>query len=149
MSTRKFKSQIGSIPKIVNNFNPKTDVAVGIDLGTTNSAIAVWSDELKRAKVIKVDENQKTIPSVVAFKKTSTSWIPIIGRKAQKIRVETPTTTVHNVKRLIGQESVDSESVQQLLTIGGASFSVLPSSCKGRMVEEDSKYPSKIKKKQS
>ena len=127
-----------------NNFNPKTDVAVGIDLGTTNSAIAVWSDELKRAKVIKVDENQKTIPSVVAFKKTSTSWVPIIGRKAEKIRVETPTTTVHNVKRLIGQESVDSESVQQLLAIGGASFSVLPSSCKGRMVEEDSKYPSKI-----
>ena len=48
------------------DFNASTDIAVGIDLGTTNSAIAVWSDELKRAKVIKVDEQEKTIPSIVA-----------------------------------------------------------------------------------
>ena len=64
-----------------NNFNPETDVAVGIDLGTTNSAIAVWSDELKRAKVIKVDENQKTIPSVVAFKKRALRGYPsLVGK---------------------------------------------------------------------
>ena len=97
------------------NFNPSTDIAVGIDLGTTNSAIAVWSDELKRAKVIKVDDMEKTIPSVVAFEKTRTAWIPIIGRKAQRHGIDSPNAMVHNIKRFMGQESVNSKSIQALM----------------------------------
>ena len=127
------------------NFNPSTDIAVGIDLGTTNSAIAVWSDELKRAKVIKVDDMEKTIPSVVAFEKTRTAWIPIIGRKAQRHGIDSPNAMVHNIKRFMGQESVNSKSIQALMNNGGVSFNVLPASEKTKgMVEDDTKYPSKV-----
>ena len=73
------------------DFNASTDIAVGIDLGTTNSAIAVWSDELKRAKVIKVDEQEKTIPSVIAFEKVRraltirAAWCRPVTRRTQSI----------------------------------------------------------------
>ena len=79
------------------------EVAVGIDLGTTNSVVAVWSNEKLRAKVVKVEGKNKTLPSIVAFEKDGrNSWKPYVGRKA--IDYGHPEMTVRNVKRLMGQE---------------------------------------------
>ena len=71
--------------------------------------------------------------------------VPIIGRKAQRHGIDSPNAMVHNIKRFMGQESVNSKSIQALMNNGGVSFNVLPASEKTKvMVEDDTKYPSKV-----
>lgn len=64
--------------------------AVGIDLGTTYSCVAVWSDEINRAEIIHNDQGKKTTPSFVAF----TSDQRLIGEAAKNQAATNPTNTV-------------------------------------------------------
>ena len=68
---------------------------IGIDLGTTNSCVAVW--EGGEAKVIANPEGERTTPSVVAFKNGE-----IIVGAAAKRQVVTNPDTVSSIKRLMG-----------------------------------------------
>ena len=71
---------------------------IGIDLGTTNSCVAVM--EGGAAKVIENAEGQRTTPSVVAFNKDNER---LIGMPARRQGVTNPDFTYYAIKRLIGR----------------------------------------------
>ncbi|KEG21220.1 molecular chaperone DnaK [Bartonella bacilliformis] len=75
---------------------------IGIDLGTTNSCVAVMDG--KNAKVIENSEGARTTPSVVAF---TDSGERLVGQPAKRQAVTNPEGTVFAVKRLIGRRFDD------------------------------------------
>lgn len=79
---------------------------LGIDLGTTNSAMAIM--EGGAPKIIENIEGNRTTPSVVAISKTNER---IVGSSAKRQAVINPENTVYAVKRLIGRH-FDEEEVQ-------------------------------------
>ena len=80
---------------------------IGIDLGTTNSCVAVIEGD--KPKVIENSEGDRTTPSVVAFTKDGEV---LVGQAAKRQSVTNPTNTVFAVKRLIGRR-FDEEVVQR------------------------------------
>jgi molecular chaperone DnaK len=75
---------------------------IGIDLGTTNSCVAVM--EGKDVRVIENSEGARTTPSMVAF---SDSGERLVGQSAKRQAVTNPTNTLYAVKRLIGRRYDD------------------------------------------
>ncbi len=75
---------------------------IGIDLGTTNSCVAVM--EGGKPKVIENSEGARTTPSVVAFTKDGER---LVGQPAKRQAVTNPDNTVFAVKRLIGRRFDD------------------------------------------
>lgn len=75
---------------------------IGIDLGTTNSCVAVMDG--KDAKVIENSEGARTTPSMVAF---SDDGERLVGQPAKRQAVTNPTNTLFAVKRLIGRRYED------------------------------------------
>jgi len=71
---------------------------IGIDLGTTNSCVAVM--EGQTPKVIENQEGTRTTPSIVAF---TTKGEKLVGTPAKRQGVTNPTGTFHATKRLIGR----------------------------------------------
>ncbi len=77
---------------------------IGIDLGTTNSCVAIM--EGGKAKVIENSEGDRTTPSVVAFSKDGEV---LVGASAKRQAVTNPHNTLYAVKRLIGRKFTDAE----------------------------------------
>ena len=75
---------------------------IGIDLGTTNSCVAVLDG--KDAKVIENAEGARTTPSMVAF---TDSGERLVGQAAKRQAVTNPNNTLYAVKRLIGRRFDD------------------------------------------
>ncbi|MGH1482763.1 MAG: molecular chaperone DnaK [Geminicoccales bacterium] len=75
---------------------------IGIDLGTTNSCVAIM--EGKNARVIENEEGMRTTPSMVAFTEDGET---LVGMPAKRQAVTNPTNTVFAVKRLIGRRFED------------------------------------------
>ena len=75
---------------------------IGIDLGTTNSCVAVL--EAGKAKVIENSEGARTTPSIVAF--TGDDEV-LVGQSAKRQAVTNPKNTLFAVKRLIGRKFAD------------------------------------------
>jgi len=75
---------------------------IGIDLGTTNSCVAVL--EAGKAKVIENSEGARTTPSIVAF--TGDDEV-LVGQSAKRQAVTNPKNTLFAVKRLIGRKFTD------------------------------------------
>ena len=71
---------------------------IGIDLGTTNSVVAVM--EGTEAKVIPNAEGNRTTPSVVAFSKSGER---LVGQVAKRQAVTNPENTVFSIKRFMGR----------------------------------------------
>lgn len=78
---------------------------IGIDLGTTNSCVAIMDG--KSAKVIENSEGARTTPSVVAFTKNGEK---LVGQPAKRQAVTNPENTVFAAKRLIGRQFDDQKS---------------------------------------
>jgi len=76
---------------------------IGIDLGTTNSCVAVMDG--KAAKVIENSEGARTTPSIVAF--TDGGAERLVGQPAKRQAVTNPEGTIFAVKRLIGRRFDD------------------------------------------
>ena len=76
---------------------------IGIDLGTTNSCVAIMDGAQPR--VIENSEGARTTPSVVGF----TDSERLVGQPAKRQAVTNPTNTVFAVKRLIGRRMGDAE----------------------------------------
>src|SRR6478672_8186642 len=77
---------------------------IGIDLGTTNSCVAIM--EGGKAKVIENSEGDRTTPSVVAWSKDNEV---LVGASAKRQAVTNPKNTFYAVKRLIGRKFSDAE----------------------------------------
>jgi molecular chaperone DnaK len=80
---------------------------IGIDLGTTNSCVAVMDGD--KARVIENSEGDRTTPSVVAFTKDDEV---LVGQSAKRQAVTNPENTLYAIKRLIGRK-FDNEVVQR------------------------------------
>src|SRR4051812_6785060 len=75
---------------------------IGIDLGTTNSCVAIMDG--KTPKVIENAEGARTTPSVVAFMDDGEK---LVGQPAKRQAVTNPTNTLFAIKRLIGRQYAD------------------------------------------
>jgi len=76
---------------------------IGIDLGTTNSCVAVM--EGKTTRVIENSEGGRTTPSIIAYTKDNDEVL--VGQAAKRQAVTNPTNTLFAVKRLIGRKFDD------------------------------------------
>ena len=90
-----------------DNGTPIMGVAVGIDLGTTNTVVACVRDG--RAVTLPDEEGRRLIPSIVSFHPNGSV---LVGESAKDRRLIDPANTVYSVKRLIGR-SWASDEVQQ------------------------------------
>jgi molecular chaperone DnaK len=113
---------------------------IGIDLGTTNSAVAIYEND--QAKIYENQLGKRTTPSVIALKKTrdkasgeiSQEWI--IGENAKRGAVANPLNTINGVKRLIGRKYNDAE-VQKMQTL--SAYKIVPAPNGDAWVEVDGK----------
>lgn len=85
---------------------------IGIDLGTTNSAVAIM--EAGQPKILENAEGNRTTPSVVAISKNGER---LIGQTARRQAVTNPENTVYAVKRLIGRRFQDEEIQRDLKNV--------------------------------
>ncbi|XXG54683.1 hypothetical protein AAC387_Pa03g2500 [Persea americana] len=84
------------------------DPAIGIDLGTTYSCVAIWLKQHQRVEIITDDLGNRMIPSCVAFTKTKR----LTGEGAKNQASKNHVNTLYDVKRLIGKR-FDDDSVQK------------------------------------
>ena len=85
---------------------------VGIDLGTTNSLVATVDAGIPF--VIADADGQRLTPSVVHVPAAGAE--PIVGHKANRVRVLKPAETVYSVKRFMGRRGADIAREEMLVT---------------------------------
>ena len=85
---------------------------IGIDLGTTNSCVAVM--ENGQPKVIENSEGARTTPSIVAYMEDGEI---LVGAPAKRQAVTNPQNTLYAVKRLIGRRFADSEAQKAIKVV--------------------------------
>src|SRR5574340_1746113 len=83
---------------------------IGIDLGTTNSVVAVM--EGGSPTVIATAEGSRLLPSVVAFNKNGER---LVGQTAKRQAVINPENTVYSIKRLMGRRYDEVESERKMV----------------------------------
>ena len=92
---------------------PQGEKIIGIDLGTTNSVVAVM--EGTEPKVIPNPEGNRLTPSVVAFTDKQET---IVGEPARRQAVTNPKRTVYSVKRFMGRRHNEVESEEKMVPYG-------------------------------
>jgi molecular chaperone DnaK len=89
---------------------------IGIDLGTTNSVVAVM--EGSEPKVIVNEEGSRLTPSVVAFTKDGDV---LVGQIAKRQAVTNPENTIYSIKRFMGRKEVEVKDEERMI-----SYKVVP-----------------------
>lgn len=92
----------------MSNLNQKT--IIGIDLGTTNSSVAIWKNGAPF--VVPNEYGERTTPSWVAFTDTER----LVGRAAKEQALLNPSNTIYNAKRLIGRNFDDTSIESDIKT---------------------------------
>ncbi|MFH1946814.1 MAG: molecular chaperone DnaK [Candidatus Magasanikbacteria bacterium] len=105
---------------------------LGIDLGTTNSCMAIT--EGGQPKVLENKEGNRTTPSVIAMSKTGER---LVGQLAKRQAVTNPTNTLHSIKRLIGRRYEDAV-VQEMKK--HAPFEILKDGDRIKIKMQDKEY---------
>jgi molecular chaperone HscA len=82
----------------------QNEMIVGIDLGTTNSLVAIIHPESRRPVALKEHDSSSLVPSIVYF---SSDGKPVVGESAKQFLVEEPQNTIFSVKRLMGKSYND------------------------------------------
>ncbi|MBK8952150.1 MAG: Fe-S protein assembly chaperone HscA [Chitinophagaceae bacterium] len=82
----------------------KNEMIVGIDLGTTNSLVAIIHPESKGPIVLKEHDGAALVPSIVHF---GANNLVSVGDKAKEFLIEDPHNTIFSVKRLMGKSYKD------------------------------------------
>ena len=100
---------------------------IGIDLGTTNSCVAIM--EGGKARVIENSEGDRTTPSVVAYTKDGEV---LVGASAKRQAVTNPKNTFYAVKRLIGRKFNDAEVQKDIDLVPYADRRARQRRCMGR-----------------
>ena len=111
-----------------------TDVAVGIDLGTTYSCVGIWQND--RVEIIANDQGNRTTPSYVAYNDTER----LIGDAAKNQAAMNPANTIFDAKRLIGRKFND-QIVQKDMKLWP--FKVTPDANDKPIIEVEYKKESK------
>ena len=100
-------------PQPFKNFKRNNSAIIGIDLGTTNSCVAVM--EGSQPRVIENSEGHRTTPSVIA-------WLPdgerVVGITAKRQMATNPKNTLYATKRLIGRRFTDQQTQTQIKSVG-------------------------------
>ena len=97
----------------MSNSNTSGEKIIGIDLGTTNSVVAIM--EGTEPKVIPNPEGNRLTPSVVAFTDKEES---IVGEPARRQAVTNPKRTVYSAKRFMGRRHAEVESEEKMVPYG-------------------------------
>lgn len=99
-----------------NSVKPTSNRIIGIDLGTTNSCVAVGMGNNEMPRVLEsVDTGQRTTPSFVAFKKGTNE--KLIGEPAKRQAAINPKGTFYATKRLIGKKFNDPNLVEEVKNV--------------------------------
>lgn len=88
------------------------ELIVGIDLGTTNSLVAIVDQDTRRAVTLG-NKGEVIVPSIVHI---TAQGVPVVGEIAKKALVAEPQTTIFSVKRLLGRSYKDVMPHADLLT---------------------------------
>ena len=104
---------------------------IGIDLGTTNSAVAIM--EAGEPRIIENSEGGRTTPSIVAISKTGER---LVGLVAKRQAITNPKNTIYGVKRFIGHKATDKEIIKDKGTVP---FSVKESTDKSVLINMSNK----------
>jgi molecular chaperone HscA len=88
-----------------------TTGAVGIDLGTTNSLVAIVLGDGK-PRALTVDEGSTLLPSVVHYGEGGGPGSVIVGRAARRLAADFPRDTIVSIKRFMGRSSADPETLR-------------------------------------
>ncbi len=104
------KEMLGEVKEVesdttIANQQTKENIILGIDLGTTNSCVSIWRNN--NLEIIPDENGNNTIPSYVAFTKTSR----YVGQEAKNQKDLNPKNVFYEVKRLIGRK-IDDTSVK-------------------------------------
>jgi molecular chaperone DnaK len=76
-------------------------LVIGIDLGTTKSAVSAWDEKAGHAVILKSSDGNELTPSVVAWDREGGRWL--VGSPARAILEERPSDVVYSIKRFIGR----------------------------------------------
>lgn len=85
----------------------KEETIVGIDLGTTNSLIAIVREDDKQPVALKEVDGLTLVPSIVHFEENGE---PVVGAPAKELLLKAPQRTIYSVKRLMGKSYNDIET---------------------------------------
>src|SRR5688572_14821260 len=80
------------------------DIIVGIDLGTTNSLIAIVRQDEKQPIALRETDGLTLVPSIVNFDETGNV---LVGNAARERLITSPERTIYSVKRLMGKSYKD------------------------------------------
>lgn len=111
---------------------------IGIDLGTTNSCVAVMDGD--EPKVIENAEGARTTPSVVAFTKDGER---LVGAPAKRQAVTNPTNTLFAIKRLVGRR-FDDPTVKKDQDLVPYEITAAPNGDAWVKAQDDSYSPSQV-----
>lgn len=91
----------------------KEEIIVGIDLGTTNSLIAIIHPETKQAVALKEHNSSSLVPSVIHF---DASGNVTVGEEAKQYLITEPQNTIFSAKRLMGKSYNDVKNNSSFFT---------------------------------
>ncbi len=91
----------------------KEEIIVGIDLGTTNSLIAIIHPDSKQPVVLREHDNSSLVPSVIHFGEAGTVSV---GTEAKQYLITDPANTIFSVKRLMGKSYGDLDALGHVFT---------------------------------